>query len=205
MSESVVFNEDEKDCLQELMNIAYGSATAAISEILDAFATLNIPNIQIIPAQKLKIYLKEELSLKGEQFVSTQLLNGSLSGENLFVIDNKSAINLACEFDLKENEITNNEILDIVLEITNILSSSTIGRLAQDLDTVVSFEPPSIRKIESIDKLDNDLLNYYHRIIIISTDLTFKEQKIHAEFLLLTKDDSIIWLKKALNKVLDEF
>lgn len=204
MSENISFNEDERDCLQELMNMAYGSATAAISEILDAFATLNIPNIQIIPAQELKKYLKDELCLKGEQFVSTQLLNGSISGENLFLINNASAKNLAMEFDLDENEITDNEICDIVLEITNILSSSTIGRLAEELNTIVSFEPPGIRKLESIDKLDNNLLNYYHQIIIISTDLTFEEQKIHAELLLLTKDDSIIWLKKALNKILDE-
>ena len=205
MKNLVELNEDEKDCLQELMNIAYGSATAAISEILDAFATLNIPNIQIIPAKSLKTYLKEELKLKNEQYVSTQLLNGSIAGENLFLMNSQSATNLAREFDVPEGEINDNELFDIVLEITNILSSATIGRLAQELDTVVSFEPPSIQKIESVDKLDNNLLNHYEQIIIISTDLSFEDQKIHAEFLLLTKDESIFWLKEALNKILDEF
>ena len=48
MKSNITLTEDEKDCLQELMNVAYGSATAAITEILDAFAKLSIPKIQII-------------------------------------------------------------------------------------------------------------------------------------------------------------
>ena len=56
MLNNIEFNEDERDCLQELMNIAYGGATAAISEILDAFATLNVPKIKILPALELKNY-----------------------------------------------------------------------------------------------------------------------------------------------------
>ncbi len=205
MISSIELNEDERDCLQELMNIAYGSATAAISEIVDAFATLNIPKIHIVPASLLKSYLKEKLNIKDEQIVATQLINGKLNGENLFLINTQSAINLAYKFDLEDDEINDNELFDIVLEITNILSSSTIGRLAQELNTSVAFEPPSIQKIASIDKLDNKYLKEYQQIIIISTDLEFKDQKIKAELLLLTKDDSIVWLKDALNKILSEY
>ena len=32
MNSNIDLTEDEKDCLQELMNVAYGSATAAITE-----------------------------------------------------------------------------------------------------------------------------------------------------------------------------
>ena len=204
MSTTIIFNEDERDCLQELMNIAYGSATAAISEILNAFATLNVPKIKIVPATELKTYLKDKLNIKDEQFIATQLVNGNISGENLFLLNTQSATNLALEFDLKDYEINDNEIFDIVLEITNILSSSTTGTLAQELSTAVSFEPPNIQKLNSIDDLDNKFLKEYQQIIIISTELKFKEQRISAEFLLLTKDESVLWLKKALNKILDE-
>ncbi len=203
--ENIEFNEDERDCLQELMNIAYGSATAAISEILDAFATLNVPDIKIIHPNKLKDYLRDKLHIQSEQFVATQLINGKLVGENLFLLDTQSAINLAHEFELEDDEINDEELFDIVLEVTNILSSSMIGKLAQELGTTVSFAPPKIQKINSIDKLDNKYTNDYHQIIIISTELMFKEQKIKGEILLLTKDESIVWMKDALNKILDEF
>jgi len=54
MKNTFILSEDQTDCLQEIMNIAYGSATAAISSILDSFATLNISKIKIIKASKLK-------------------------------------------------------------------------------------------------------------------------------------------------------
>ncbi|MDD2291996.1 MAG: hypothetical protein PHV52_06945 [Aliarcobacter sp.] len=77
---SITLTEDERDCLQELMNVAYGSATAAITEILDAFAQLSIPKIQIINADELKDYLSNELNLDVEHLVSLQQINGTLCG-----------------------------------------------------------------------------------------------------------------------------
>ncbi len=206
MINNIEFDENERDCLQELMNIAYGSATASISEILNAFATLNVPDIKIVKPKELKPYLVNNLGVdtKSEQFIATQLINGDLAGENLFILDNQSAINLAHEFDLEDDEINDDELFDIVLEVTNILSSSMIGKLTDELGTTVSFAPPSVQKIDSIEKIDNRSVNEYNQIIIISTELMFSKQKIRGEILLLTKDESIVWMKEALNKILDE-
>lgn len=205
MEEEIELNEEELDCLQELMNIAYGSATASITAILDSFATLQVPRIQIVPAQDLKSYLKNNFDFDDEHLVSTQIINGKFSGENLFLINTPSAVNLACEFGLEEDDINMNELFDIVLEITNILSSSTIGKLAEELQTSVSFEPPSIQKIESIDKFNNTYSQEYQKIIIISSVLEFEEHSIRAELLVLTKDNSIFWLKEALNNILEQY
>jgi chemotaxis protein CheC len=100
----IILNEDEKDCLQELMNVAYGSATAAISEILDAFAQLSIPKIKIINAVNFKDYLISELDLNEEHLIALQEISGSFNGENMFVIDKKSATNIALKFGIEEDE-----------------------------------------------------------------------------------------------------
>ena len=204
MPAQIELDEDELDCLQELMNIAYGSATAAISELIDAFATLNIPDITIIPANDLKNYLTDKLNIRGEQFVAKQIIDGDLTGENLFLIDTQSAINLARQFDLEEDEIDDEDLYDVVLEVTNILSSSTIGRLAEELEGSVSFLPPNVQKIDSINELSDNFTAQYDQIFAISTELAFEEQTIRGELLFLTKDEYIGWLKIALNKILDE-
>ncbi len=198
MHKTITFSEDERDCLQEIMNIAYGSATAAISEILDAFATLKIPKIEIIDPSHLKIYLKDNLNRYGEQLITTQLIDGDIAGETLFVMDINSAKNLAKEFDDDEN------LYDIVLEVSNILSSATLGKFSEELKSEVSFSPPSIQRLESIDKLDNRYIKDYEQIIIISTELDFEDQKINGELLILTKDDSIHWIQRSINKILEE-
>ncbi|CAM3903103.1 chemotaxis protein CheX [Arcobacter cloacae] len=204
MKSNINLTEDEKDCLQELMNIAYGSATAAITEILNAFAKLSIPKIQIIDAIELKPYLAKELNLNEEHLVSLQQINGTISGENMFVINKKSARNIAFKFGLEEDEINDEEICDIVLEITNILSSSTISKLAEDIDTNVSFSAPIIKNLTSISELNNLFISKYEKVIIISTQLNFEDLNIHAELFIFTTDNSILYIKEKLNKILDE-
>ena len=204
MKSDIVLTEDEKDCLQELMNVAYGSATAAITEILNAFAKLSIPKIQIINANDLKAYLSKELNLDVEHLVSLQQINGTLCGENMFVIDKQSAKNIAYKFGLDENEVNDEEIADVVLEITNILSSSTISQLAEDMETNVSFSAPTVKTITSIDELKNLFISKYEKVIIISTQLKFEDLDINAELFIFTTDNSILYIKEKLNKILDE-
>ncbi|MDX9900324.1 MAG: chemotaxis protein CheX [Aliarcobacter sp.] len=204
MKSNITLTEDEKDCLQELMNVAYGSATAAITEILDAFAKLSIPKIQIINASELKTYLSNELNLEVEHLVSLQQINGTLCGENMFVIDKQSAKNIAYKFGLEEDEVNDEEIADVVLEITNILSSSTISKLAEDIDTNVSFSAPTIKTLTSIDQLKNLFISKYEKVIIISTQLKFEDLDINAELFIFTTDNSILYIKEKLNKILDE-
>ena len=204
MKSNITLTEDEKDCLQELMNVAYGSATAAITEIFDAFAKLSIPTIKIINAVGLKDYFAKELNFKDEHFVASQQINGPLSGENMFVIDKQSAKNIAYKFGLEEDEVNDEEIADVVLEITNILSSSTISKLAEDIDTNVSFSAPTIKTLTSIDQLKNLFISKYEKVIIISTQLKFEDLDINAELFIFTTDNSILYIKEKLNKILDE-
>ena len=200
MESNITLTEDEKDCLQELMNVAYGSATAAITEILDAFAKLSIPKIQIINSSELKTYLSNELNLEVEHLVSLQQINGTLCGENMFVIDKQSAKNIAYKFGLEEDEVNDEEIADVVLEITNILSSSTISKLAEDIDTNVSFSAPTIKTLTSIDRLKNLFISKYEKVIIISTQLKFEDLDINAELFIFTTDNSILYIKEKLKK-----
>ena len=205
--ESIDINltEDERDCLQELMNVAYGSATAAITEILDAFATLSIPNINIINADELNQYLSAELDFKVEHIISLQQINGVICGENMFVIDKESAKNIAYKFGLEEDEVNDEEIIDVILEITNILSSSTISKLAEDMEANVSFSAPTIKKITSIDQLKNLFISKYKKVITISTELKFEDLDIKGELFIFITDNSILFIKEKLNKMLDEF
>ncbi|WP_419769793.1 MAG: chemotaxis protein CheC [Candidatus Marinarcus sp.] len=205
MGNSYILSEDQQDCLQELINIAYGSGTAAITEILDAFATLSIPKISIIETSELKEYLSKQVHVDTPQFIATQLVNGKFSSENLFIIDKNSAMNLATEFGLNNEEIQNpEELSDIILEITNILSSSTISKFAKEMGMDVSFSPPYVKLLESLEEMDNNFIDKYQKVIIISTMLNFQNQNINGELLILTTDETIEYIKELIDKILNE-
>lgn len=205
MSKSLIdLNEDERDCLQELMNIAYGEATAAISKIIDKFATLNIPIITTVTSEGLIRHLNEKIVENGNYFIANQLIHGNISGENLFIIDENSSYNLTKEFGLEDDEIDEDEIKDVVLEITNIISSVTSGKLASLINANISFSSPNIRRISNIQEFNESFNKEYENIIIISTELNFKDENIKGELIILSKDESSKYLRESITKFLED-
>ena len=193
----ITLTEDEQDVLQELMNVAYGNAASIVAEMLDAFATLSIPNIKIMKTKEL---LKEFQNLKGESyFFSTQAFVGEFNGESAFFIDNESAQNLASHLELESED----DLDDAILELTNVLTSSLTTRLAQEMDTQVKFSLPSISKVPLSEIEKNNTFKQYSQVIVIDTQLNFQDQKINGEIFILTKDGSIEWLKNRLNTILE--
>lgn len=197
MDKKITLTEDEKDVLQELMNVAYGNATAVVADMLDAFASLSIPNIEIMDTQQL---IEDFHSLKGESyFFSTQAFVGEFSGESAFFIDSESAQNLAAHLELEHSE----DLTDAILELTNVLTSSLTTRLAKEMNTEVKFSLPNISKIPLDEMGENKAFQQYTQVIVIDTQLNFQDQKINGEIFILTKDGSIEWLKNQLNYILE--
>jgi len=205
MSDANFLNSDQKDCLQELMNISYGSATAAIADIIGKFAKLSIPKITTFTSESFRDYIKNKVEEYHVCYLVSQLIDGKLSGENLFLIDDKSLTNLALEFGLSQDEIDEDELKDVVLEITNIISATTSSKLAELIETDILFSPPHVEVVDSVQSLDEHYHVEYNHIIIISTIIEFEEQNINSELVIMLKDDSISYMKKALDKVMDEY
>ena len=138
---NLILNEDEKDFLREFMNVAYGSATATVAEMLDAYATLSIPKIDVKTNEELKKHLQgyEEDSY----FFSTQPFLGEFSGEIAFFINSESSKNLAKHLELEDED----EIADAIMELTNVMSSTLVSKLCEQMESEVTFSHPSIQKL----------------------------------------------------------
>ena len=166
--------------------------------MLDAFATLSIPSIAVIPVNEL---LEQFTHLKTQSyFFSTQAFSGEFSGESAFFIDETSAKNLAKHLEIDSDE----DLDDAILELTNILTSTLTTRLAQEMQTEVSFSLPSISHVPLAEISDVATFKNYSQVIVIDTQLIFEDQKINGEIFILTKGESIQWLKQKLNQILDQ-
>jgi len=195
---NLILTEDEKDVLQELMNIAYGSATAVVADMLEAFASLSIPNIQVMTTKEL---FKTFDALKNSSyFFSTQAFSGEFNGESAFFINEESANNLAKHLELENQD----DLDDAILELTNVLTASLITKLTQEMDTEVSFSLPNISKIPLEEMEDVETFHIYPQVIVIDTELNFEDQQINGKIFILTKDEAIQWLKIKLNTILEE-
>ena len=151
----LLLDEDQRDCLQELMNISYGSATAAIAQIIDKFATLNIPSIKTITSSDFEEYFTKKFEKYDTYFVSNQKTDGKLAGENLFIMDETSVTNLAKEFDLEDDEIDDDELKD-VKKVFQDAKSGDFEEISELLDDSISKDVKSVGK-----ELESDLKQVY--------------------------------------------
>ncbi len=195
-----MMNEDFKDALGELINIAFGSSTAIIADLFDNFATLRVPDILVIPISEIEPYVLNGMEYQ-DVYMTTQQFKGALEGEIVFAIDGQSAQNMQNLICVGENldicdQLDETQIEQSVLEIANILGSSCIGKFVELLNTDVLFEPPGIEFTHELLKgLEN---TRYSKIIVISTVLEFKAAQISGRLFILYSDEMYDMLKERL-------
>jgi len=202
MDEKLEFDDDHKEVLRELMNVAYGSATAIIAEILDAFATLHVPKIELFHDYELRDYIIGKM--EDDAFLCSQGINGKIAGESIFILNRSSMKNISKYFDF-DDSATDDDLNDIATELTNILSSTTVGKLAEQVDSMVAFSPPSVHVVNKVSVKDDLKMKDYSQAIVVSTSIEFEEEHIYGDLILFIQDESIIWIKEKLDVIIEEY
>ncbi|MCX6052853.1 MAG: hypothetical protein NTZ60_10140 [Campylobacterales bacterium] len=76
--------------------------------------------------------------------------------------------------------------------------------MTRELGTEVQFFVPSSQIVDADSIIDINDVNHYSKIIIISTILEFKDQKIYGSIYILTKDEAIERLKILIDQKIEE-
>ncbi|NOR57310.1 MAG: chemotaxis protein CheC, partial [Sulfurimonas sp.] len=151
---SINFNEDQTDALKEFMNISIGQATSHVAELLDAFGTMHIPKISIQDMSELNQVVVENIDQNLNYYVTKQLFAGKFGGECVFIISEESSHNLGSHL-YEIDEPLEDDITDAVMELTNIVTSSIISRLTEELDVQVQFFAPTSNFLNASNIIDD--------------------------------------------------
>jgi len=199
-------NEELIDALKELINISFGSAIAMIADLFDSFVTLNIPDIKIIPMDEIETIIMEGSDYQ-EIYITGQQFKGNFSGEVVFAIDKKSAGNMqnliySAEILDESQTFDENEIKQSILEISNIIGSSCVGKLVELLKEDVIFSPPTIELTHHV-LIGLDKIRF-SQITVIRTVLEFQDIKIFGRLFIMFDNEMFNGLEKALNTFIEE-
>jgi chemotaxis protein CheC len=159
-------SSNQKDALTELINIGYGRAAGAMSELTGYRIALEVPQVSMHEARALGPMLETML---GTEIVSVnQRFSGSLSGTALLLLDEPSALALsrllsdersvARDFDSNAKEI--------ITEVGNILLNACLGVFGNLLQINVAFNVPILevgdvpRVLDSVVNRSEEKLRY---------------------------------------------
>ncbi|MDH4275474.1 MAG: chemotaxis protein CheX [Gammaproteobacteria bacterium] len=135
--------EEERDALQELMNLATGRAGDALARVLKTFVQLSVPHVRLVPVYAADSAIKDAVQMPGEFSAARQSFHGGIDGEAIVIFDERGCQNL---WDLLGHETppsdsaTRNELL---MEVANILVGALVCSLGEQLGAEVQFTAPS--------------------------------------------------------------
>lgn len=205
-----LFDAEEKDILQEVMNIAFGQASAELAEVIDIFVVLSVPDIQVLKGSDLPDYLCNELKPATTINIIEQSFLGKFSGQALLIFPAGAEKELLLLF-TQDQELNSQDIdvdtleTETLLEIGNILIGACIGKIAELLDDVVAYDPPHITaKNLTLEGCDSPVPAESFAISI-RTRFRFEQQNVEGYLFLIANQSSIDWLKKALMAFLESF
>ena len=142
-------NTTQRDALTELINIGYGRAAGALSELTGYRITLEVPRVAIHPIGEMARQLSR--LVEGEVASVSQMFTGPISGNALLLLDERSARILS---ELLTDEHASNHGFDssareIITEVGNILLNALLGVFGNLLQVQVTFAVPRLR-VESV-------------------------------------------------------
>ena len=208
----IIINDEERDILQEVMNIAFGKASAELAKVIDIYVVLSIPDIKMLKTADVPRYIEEEIKDLKDLSVIKQSYTGKFHGTALLLFPGGAGKKLFSLFDNGSTTGSGSEDLSVVLEketlleVGNILIGASVSKVAELLDDVVSYRPPKI-VIESKpgDIVDWDLAEPEGPAILMRTVFSFDEGNIGGLLFLIPSYKSFEWLKKSLYAFLEQY
>jgi chemotaxis protein CheC len=163
----------QKDALTELINIGYGRAAGALSELTGYRITLEVPRIAMHAIEDIAPQLTR--MVEGEVASVTQVFSGPVAGNALLLLDEKAAVVLS---ELLTDDVSHSGVFDsgareIITEVGNILLNALLGVFGNLLQVQISFAVPRLR----VDTIDSVL----HSITVQDEELRYALM-IHTRF-----------------------
>ena len=210
-SEIIISNE-ELDILQEVMNIAFGKASADLAEVIDIYVVLSIPDIKLLHTAEVPQYIESEIMDLENISIIKQSYTGKFHGTALLLFPGGAGKKLFSLFDNGSTTVSRSEDISVVLEketlleVGNILIGASVSKVAELLDDVVSYRPPRI-VVESKpgDIVDWDLAEPEGPAILMRTVFSFDNRDISGLLFLIPSYKSFEWLKKSLHAFLEQY
>lgn len=171
---------EQKDAIQEMINIAFHRAAYALSELTQQRIELRAPEVYIFSIGELSSFLS---NLLGKDLVMVnQFFKGSISGNALLIMSPQSALTLVELITGERSLIPRLDESDreALLEIGNILLNAYVGTMGNLLKDNIIFFVPDIR-VESVGAMMRSAIlegEHIQHAVAVVTDFVVKNANV---------------------------
>jgi chemotaxis protein CheC len=148
--------DNQRDSLTELINIGYGRAAGALSQLTGYRITLEVPKVAIHDIGEISGMLGEVI--EGEVASVNQVFAGPVAGNALLLLDYRAALmlNALLTDQSEESQSIDSGVREVITEVGNILLNACLGVFGNLLQVQVSFSVPRM-SVDSVEGVLNSI------------------------------------------------
>lgn len=201
METLAALTEDQRDALQELMNIAMGQAAERLAILTNTIVTLSVPFIHPLVREQNNLSVPDHLR-SSSMIVTRQSFLGELRGEVFVCFGAMGADELAELLGYEGGGPEQQE--ELMLDVTNILSGACISGLARQVAIQVSYDAPSIlvNSEESQNGLEKLSLNE-HLAMVLEIRFEVQAHLFSCDLLICITERTAGIVVRAIDRLLD--
>lgn len=197
------FTDEQRDALQEVLNIAMGQAGDSLARILDTFISLSVPRIRLVNVDEVAMAVIDMVGIRTEVTAVRQAFFDDLRGEAIVIYGQRGCKDLAdlMGYPTKMDPATETEL---VLDVTNVLVGAILNGITETLGTEISYSAPSmIAESTPVEKImDPKQLSWTHALLL-EVNYSLEKRDFKSHLLLLMTEDAIDSLHKAVSHFME--
>ena len=193
MSIVLPLDEEQRDALQELLNISMGQAANSLAQLIETKIDISIPKITSVTPTQLYTLLFETQNA----FYTRQSFLGDVHGEVMSVLS-QSGLNEVASLMEYDAPLSKEDIQEIILELSNILAGACLAGLSEQLELSTNLNMPTLF---SPQKANFDELQWQHSLVIeVQFAIAISSFSMRVVFCL--DDESLTRMKATLDELL---
>ncbi|MGH1484576.1 MAG: hypothetical protein ACRBCI_00065 [Cellvibrionaceae bacterium] len=202
MSLALPLNEEQRDCLQELTNVAMGAAAESLASLTNHFVCLPIPVIRCVDPSTL-ISSFDEIEIRSPTSVMTQDCSvGDLACRALVIVSDESMNSLA---DCSNRTLhTDTDNIQLMKDLFDTISDTCFDRLGEIFETNVIRKDMTIEGMHiAPDAFDLKTIIDAQQMVAVEIHYHIESHPFSCHLLLIFPEDAIETLAGNLDRLLD--
>lgn len=203
----LALNEDQRDCLQEVANVATGQATSSLANMLDEFVEMDVPTIDIVSSSSQIESILDKKNNKVSAITNNAFNSERLSGNTILFFTGLTDEVLEKIHLNTVSDANNSQCLEKILQsLSKTLCSRFVDTFYEQLElTCVQAQPVIIADNKSQDTHESmDRILNWEQSIAVSVNYIVESHAFSCRMLLLFPDENIEKIKSILNLLLDD-
>lgn len=193
-------NDEHRDALQEIVNMAMGGAGAALARLLESFVRLSVPRIQLLNAHAIPSAITEMIGAPVEITAVRQSFACAVRGEALVLFGQAGCAELADLMGYTDAAVQGTR-REIVLDVANVLVGACIGGIFEQFGMELGFSAPSImgENIAVTQLIQPDTLQWRYALLV-DVNFGLESRGFTCHLLVLMPEESMSTLRESIER-----